>query len=98
MRCVAVQPPAYKGAYQSYPQWCTGPLLNATACWVGGGLCTSNPNATLPSFTQTEYETCMREQQTGQCLVWSPASAIRGPCICVCCHSDRQWRSSGQKT
>ena len=87
MLCVAVQPPAYKGAYQGYPQWCSGPELNATACWVGGGLCTSNPNATLPSFTQTEYETCMREQQTEQCLVPPPAPMSRDSCNRVCCHS-----------
>lgn len=88
MLCVAVQPPAYKGAYQGYPQWCAGPELNATACWVGGGLCISNPNATLPSFTQTEYETCMREQQTEQCLVCPPACTSRDPCMPGCfCHS-----------
>ena len=86
-----MQPPAYEGAYQSYPQWCSGPHLNASACWVGGGLCTSNPNATLPSFTQTEYETCMREQQTEQCLVRPPPSASWDPCTRTAC-CDAQWR------
>ena len=79
------QPPAYAGAYQGYPQWCSSPKLNATACWVGGGLCTSNPNATLPGFTQTEYETCMREQRSEQCLVCPPSSLCRHARNSNCC-------------
>ena len=70
---VCAQPPAYAGAYQGFPQYCYSPAFNGTACWVGGGLCTSNPNATQQSFSQGAYETCMRQQQTTQCLVRSPS-------------------------
>lgn len=70
---MSAQPPAYAGAYQGFPQYCYSPAFNGTACWVGGGLCTSNPNATQQSFSQGAYETCMRQQQTTQCLVCSPS-------------------------